>query len=131
MKTEITKLDRVRQVFRYELPGLMGQENLSSMASLAEPRGSMDVQPNVAARSENRFAGVYSHAHRKKCAIRPRMDRKGPLRLDSGQQRVLGPLKHKEKTLPSVLVEMPARRLGDISQQPAVIREDLLSLGIA
>ena len=76
---------------------LLGEEYLPSVARLGDACGSVDVETDVAVLSENRLAGVDSHAHPHAGAFRPLVRGQPALSLDRGGQRVPRLLKGDEE----------------------------------
>jgi hypothetical protein len=102
------------------------EQHLSAAARLADPRGSVHVESEVAVGASSRLAGVHAHAHAELDAVRPRVLGEGVLCRHDCTGCAEGVAEDEEELI-AAMVDHMAVDCGDgFVQQPAVVGEDLL-----
>jgi hypothetical protein len=85
---EVAQPDAVRKVPVDHLRGRLGQQDLAAVTCRHDPRRSVDGRAEVVPAARLGLAGVDPHPDADHAELRPRLMEQGPLRSDSGPQRV-------------------------------------------
>src|SRR5919108_5320068 len=114
MLAEIAQTISARKITRR-----LRDEDLPAVAGSGDPRGAVDVDPDVALVGQGRLAGVHSHAH-----ANPPFGERVARRGRCGER--IGSLRERdEKRIPLCVDLDPAVALKSFAQTPAMLSQHL------
>jgi hypothetical protein len=89
------------RLFLYQIgypgPGCVRDQDLATVASIADPGAAVDIQSNEVVVQKGGLAGVQPDAYADLSTLRPRMPEKQTLRSERGPDCIVGPLKDDEE----------------------------------
>ena len=122
-RAELDLAHAVGQRARHERGGRRGQQDLPAVAGGADPRGAMDVDPDVALLSDDGLAGVDAHADAELGPVRPVVARERLLGGDGGGDGVLRAAEAVEERVALRVDLLAATRAERLADDAPVIRE--------
>src|SRR5205823_11854171 len=104
--------------------GGIREEDLAAVRRVGDPRGAMDIDPDVPLATDPTFAGVDAHAHADGLAVRPPVTGEPALRHHRRSDRVGGAAEDREERI-AVRAHLDAPDPGDgSSDDPTVLLQD-------
>src|SRR5262249_26771818 len=108
------------------LPGARREEHLPAVARLADPRGAVDVDSEVALRANRRLAGVNADPDANLDAVWPAVVHERLLCRNGGRDRAAGVLEDEKELVASAVHLMAVLGVDCLADEPPVIVEDTL-----